>query len=65
MPVLTGLETPLLLLDEARMERNIARMQSRMDALRRALPPARQTSKCPEVVGRQIAPAPGASRCRR
>ena len=55
MPVLTGLETPLLLLDEARMQRNIARMQSRMDALGVRFRPHVKTSKCPEVVGRQIA----------
>ena len=55
MPVLSGLETPLLLLDEARMQRNIARMQSRMDALGVRFRPHVKTSKCPEVVRRQIA----------
>jgi D-serine deaminase-like pyridoxal phosphate-dependent protein len=55
MPVPSGLETPLLLLDEARMQRNIARMQSRMDALGVGFRPHVKTSKCPEVVRRQIA----------
>ena len=55
MPALSGLETPLLLLDEARMQRNIARMQSRMDALGVRFRPHVKTSKCPEVVRRQIA----------
>lgn len=55
MPVPSGLETPLLLLDEARMQRNIARMQSRMDALGVRFRPHVKTSKCPEVVTRQIA----------
>ena len=55
MPTLSGLETPLLLLDEGRMQRNIARMQSRMDALGARFRPHVKTSKCPEVVRRQIA----------
>ncbi len=55
MPVPSGLETPLLLLDEARMQRNIARMQARMDALGVRFRPHVKTSKCPEVVTRQIA----------
>ncbi len=55
MPVPSGMETPLLLLDEARMQRNIARMQSRMDALGVGFRPHVKTSKCPEVVRRQIA----------
>lgn len=49
------LETPLLLLDEARMQHNIDRMQSRMDALGVRFRPHAKTSKCAEVVRRQIA----------
>jgi D-serine deaminase-like pyridoxal phosphate-dependent protein len=48
-------ETPLLLLDEARMQRNIERMQARMDALGVRFRPHVKTSKCPEVVRRQLA----------
>ena len=49
------LETPLLLLDEARMQHNIDRMQSRMDALGVRFRPHAKTSKCAQVVHRQIA----------
>jgi D-serine deaminase-like pyridoxal phosphate-dependent protein len=49
------LETPALLLDEARMMRNVARMQSRMDQLGVAFRPHVKTSKCLEVVKRQMA----------
>ena len=52
---LSDLETPQLLLDEARMARNIARMQARMDALGVRFRPHVKTSKCPEVVRRQLA----------
>jgi D-serine deaminase-like pyridoxal phosphate-dependent protein len=55
MPIPPDLETPLLLLDEARMQRNIERMQSRMDALGVHFRPHVKTSKCPEVVRRQLA----------
>jgi D-serine deaminase-like pyridoxal phosphate-dependent protein len=48
-------ETPLLLLDEARMQRNIARMQSRMDALGVRFRPHVKTSKCAQVARRQLA----------
>lgn len=48
------LETPLLLLDEARMMQNIARMQSRMNSLGVAFRPHVKTSKCVEVVRRQV-----------
>ena len=54
-PDLAALETPLLLLDEARMQRNIARMQQRMDALGVRFRPHAKTSKCAEVVRRQLA----------
>jgi D-serine deaminase-like pyridoxal phosphate-dependent protein len=49
------LETPVLLLDEASMERNVERMQSRMNALGVHFRPHVKTSKCPEVVRRQLA----------
>ena len=55
MGIPPGLETPLLLLDEARMQRNIERMQARMDALGVRFRPHAKTSKCPEVVRRQLA----------
>jgi hypothetical protein len=42
------LETPALLLDEARMMRNVARMRSRMDRLGVAFRPHVKTSKCLE-----------------
>jgi D-serine deaminase-like pyridoxal phosphate-dependent protein len=49
------LETPALLLDAARMEANIARMQARMNALGVRFRPHVKTSKCAEVVRRQLA----------
>ncbi len=52
---LAEIETPALLLDEARMMRNIARMQTRMDELGVRLRPHAKTSKCLKVVKRQIA----------
>jgi D-serine deaminase-like pyridoxal phosphate-dependent protein len=52
---LTPLETPRLVLDEACMLRNIARMQARTDALGVRFRPHVKTSKCPQVVRRQIA----------
>ncbi|WP_373992146.1 alanine racemase [Duganella sp. BuS-21] len=52
---LVDLETPALLLDEARMQRNVERMQSRMDQLGVAFRPHVKTSKCVEVVRRQMA----------
>jgi D-serine deaminase-like pyridoxal phosphate-dependent protein len=55
VPVSPDVETPLLLLDEARMTRNIARMQARMDALGVRFRPHAKTSKCAEVVARQLA----------
>lgn len=55
MRIPAGLDTPLLLLDEARMQRNIERMQSRMDRLGVRFRPHVKTSKCPEVVRRQLA----------
>jgi D-serine deaminase-like pyridoxal phosphate-dependent protein len=55
MPIMKqALETPLLLLDQARMERNIERMQERMRRFGVAFRPHVKTSKCREVVGRQL-----------
>lgn len=55
MAIPPDLETPLLLLDEARLQRNIARMQARMTELDVRFRPHAKTSKCPEVVRRQLA----------
>lgn len=54
MTALAALETPVLLLDEARMQRNIDRMQARMNKLGVKLRPHAKTSKSTEVVKRQI-----------
>ncbi|MFM2399969.1 MAG: hypothetical protein RL341_2126 [Pseudomonadota bacterium] len=48
------LETPALLLDEARMQRNIERMQTRVNGLGVAFRPHVKTSKCWQVVKRQM-----------
>jgi len=50
-----AVETPALLLDEAQMRRNIARLQAKMDELGVSLRPHAKTSKCVEVVEQQIA----------
>jgi D-serine deaminase-like pyridoxal phosphate-dependent protein len=55
MLVPADLETPLLLLDEQRMQHNIDRMQARMNALGVRFRPHAKTSKCALVVQRQIA----------
>ena len=47
------LETPVLLLDEPCMQRNIERMQSRMNELGVAFRPHVKTSKCIQVAQRQ------------
>jgi D-serine deaminase-like pyridoxal phosphate-dependent protein len=52
---LSQLETPVLLLDESRMNSNIERMQKRMDHFGVKFRPHAKTSKCSEVVRRQIA----------
>ena len=54
MRVPADLETPRLLLDAVKMQRNIDRMQARMDALRVPFRPHVKTSKCAEVVRRQL-----------
>jgi D-serine deaminase-like pyridoxal phosphate-dependent protein len=48
------LETPAVLIDIDRMERNIARMQSRCDSLGLAFRPHIKTHKTPEIAGLQI-----------
>jgi D-serine deaminase-like pyridoxal phosphate-dependent protein len=52
---LDGEATPAALVDVARLDRNIARMQSRMDALGVRFRPHVKTTKCPEIVRRQLA----------
>ena len=49
---LTSLETPALLLDEARMERNIERMRRQVQRLGVAFRPHVKTNKCLEVARR-------------
>jgi D-serine deaminase-like pyridoxal phosphate-dependent protein len=52
---LQAVPTPAAILDVARMEHNIARMQSRMDTLGVAFRPHVKTAKCLEVARRQRA----------
>jgi len=52
---LADIPTPAALVDEARMTRNIARMQERMNALGVKLRPHVKTPKCVEVARRQQA----------
>lgn len=52
---LDSLPTPAALIDIGRMQRNIDTMQQRMNALGVALRPHVKTSKCVDVVKRQIA----------
>ena len=49
----SDIPTPVALIDETRMMRNIARMQQRMDALGVRLRPHVKTTKCIEVARRQ------------
>lgn len=49
------LATPAALIEDSRLTRNIARMQSRMDALGVRFRPHVKTSKCVEVARRQLA----------
>jgi D-serine deaminase-like pyridoxal phosphate-dependent protein len=55
MTSLLTLSTPAALVDIPRMERNIARMQQRMDELGVAFRPHVKTTKCLEIVQRQRA----------
>lgn len=50
---LQDLDTPCALIDEERMQHNIARMQRRLDALGVSFRPHAKTTKCLEVVRRQ------------
>ena len=52
---LDELATPAALIEDAKMARNIARMQSRMDSLGVSFRPHVKTSKCVEVARRQLA----------
>ncbi|WHS58165.1 DSD1 family PLP-dependent enzyme [Pseudomonas sp. G2-4] len=52
---IASLDTPVALIDVPRMQRNIQRMQQRMDALGVRLRPHIKTSKCLPVVQAQIA----------
>ena len=50
---LNELDTPCLVLDELRMQDNIARMQGHLDALGALFRPHVETSKCLDVARRQ------------
>ncbi|QRF56754.1 DSD1 family PLP-dependent enzyme [Variovorax paradoxus] len=54
-PTLAELDTPAALIDLPRMQRNIARMQARMDALGVRFRPHVKTSKCTPVAQAQLA----------
>lgn len=54
-PSLAELDTPAALIDLPRMQRNIARMQQRMDALGVRFRPHVKTSKCTPVAQAQLA----------
>jgi D-serine deaminase-like pyridoxal phosphate-dependent protein len=58
-PTIAGLETPALLLDEAKMDRNIARMLPRMRELGVSFRPHDKTSKCMDVARRMMATPQG------
>ena len=51
---LTGLQTPAAVVDESRMNRNIARMQEHLDRLGVRFRPHVKTAKCLPVARRQI-----------
>jgi D-serine deaminase-like pyridoxal phosphate-dependent protein len=57
---LADIPTPAALIDEARMLRNIARMQQRMNALGVRLRPHVKTTKCIEITMRQKSAGAGA-----
>lgn len=56
-PTLRDLDTPCLVLDVERMDRNVARLRTRLDALGVTLRPHLKTSKCIEVA-RRVMPSP-------
>ncbi len=55
MTSLSDIETPAAVLDVARMQRNIVRMQGRMNALGVSFRPHVKTTKCVDVADRQRA----------
>src|SRR5690349_7241036 len=55
MALLSELSTPAAVIDTRRMQRNIERMQARMNALGVRFRPHVKTSKCLEVVRAQLA----------
>src|SRR4051812_46733354 len=55
---LTDLETPALLLDRTRLDRNLARMREHLTQLRVALRPHVKTAKSIDVVRRAFAEQP-------
>lgn len=59
MPIIQDLETPALLLDEPALERNIARMRTRMAELGVTLRPHVKTAKSIDVVRRSLIGQPG------
>ena len=54
-----GLETPALILDRAKLDQNLARMQQRIAGLGARLRPHVKTAKSVEVVRRAVAPGAG------
>src|SRR6476646_8262352 len=56
---LTDLETPALLLDRTRLDRNLARMREHLTQLRVALRPHVKTAKSMDVVRRALEGQPG------
>src|SRR6185312_5106865 len=59
MPSLADLPTPALLLDHRRMDRNIVRLQQRIQALGVGLRPHLKTAKCWQVAERMLPSATG------
>ncbi len=56
---LSKLETPALILDRAKLDRNLARMGSHVTRLGASLRPHVKTAKSPDVVRRAVAPGKG------
>ena len=56
---LSELETPVLILDRAKLDRNLARMSRHITGLGARLRPHVKTSKSVEVVRRAVAPGAG------
>ncbi len=53
------IETPALVLDSIKLDRNLARMRERIAGLGAHLRPHVKTAKCPDVVRRAVAPGDG------